>query len=113
MESAQNQFALCSSTTPNQPSIRMRAVLMIFNADPTLMESVTPFIQIHTDTIFWDKIFALKFNKNHKTAAQWAYSIWSNEVATNGQPFAGALALPSYFKVAVLEALCLRWGLRG
>lgn len=93
-------------------SMQMRAVLIIFNADPYLMEAVTPFINFETESIYFDKIMRLPFGSGHKAAVQWAYGCWVDE-QPKGNCFDGALNMNPQLKIAVLEALCLRWGLRG
>ena len=93
-------------------SMQMRAVLLIFNADPYLMEAVSPYVNLETETIFWDKIQKLPFGSGHKNAIRWAFGIWTDEMP-NGNCFEGALGMSSFLQIAVLEALCLRWGLRG
>ena len=91
----------------------MRAVLMIFNADPYLIEAVSPFINFESETIFWDRINKIPFGSGHKAAVAWAYGVWTDEPKARTNCFDGALNMSPHLKVAVLEALCLRWGLRG
>jgi len=106
----ENQAATFSS--PRKLSQQMRAVLLIFNADPYLMEAVTPYINFETDSIYWDKILKMPFGSGHKGAIRWAYGVWTDEMP-KGNCFDGALNMSPFLQVAVLEALCLRWGLRG
>ncbi|MGE0528463.1 MAG: hypothetical protein AB7G93_19890 [Bdellovibrionales bacterium] len=94
-------------------SMQMRAVLLIFNADPYLMEAVAPHINLETESIQWEKIFKLPFSSGHKAAAQWAFGVWRDEALPRANFFDSALSMSPHLKVAVLEALCLRWGLRG
>lgn len=98
--------------TERKFSQQMRAVLLILNADPFLMEAVTPFINFETETIHWEKIQKLSLCSGHKSAVRWAYGIWTDEMP-KGNCFSGALNMSPFLQVAVLEALCLRWGLRG
>jgi hypothetical protein len=93
-------------------SQQMQAVMMIFNADEFLLESVSPFIDLETETIHWDKILKLPFGSGHKGALRWAYGVWKDDMP-KGNCFDGALSMSPFLKVGVLEALCLRWGLRG
>ena len=94
-------------------SQQMRATLLIFNADPFLMAAVAPYITIETETIQWNKIFKLPLGSGHKAAILWAYGVWTDDQPERGECFEGALSMDSALKVAVLEALCMRWGLRG
>ena len=93
-------------------SQQMRAVLLIFNADPYLMYAVSPFINMETETIYWDKIQKLPFGSGHKGAIRWAYGVWTDQMP-KGNCFDGALSMSPHLQFAVLESLCLRWGLRG
>jgi hypothetical protein len=102
-----------NSTRPlRKLSQQMQAVMMIFNADEFLMEAVSPFIDLDTETIYWDKILKLPFGSGHKGAIRWAYGVWTDDMP-KGNCFDGALSMSPFLKVGVLEALCLRWGLRG
>jgi hypothetical protein len=115
--SMQKQSRLEPQMFPKTPpqrkfSTQMRAVLLIFNADPYLMEAVTPFINFETESIFFDKILRLPFGSGHKAAARWAFAVWTDE-QPKGNCFDSALSMSAHLQIAVLEALCLRWGLRG
>jgi hypothetical protein len=110
----QTQSQVSEHTLPTRKlSTQMRAVLLIFNADPYLMEAVSPWINLETESIYWDKIFKLSFSSGHRAATLWAYGIWTDSQPPRGDIFDAADSLSSNFKVAILEALCLRWGLRG
>jgi hypothetical protein len=98
--------------TERKFSQQMRAVLLVFNSDPFLMEAVAPFVNFETETIHWEKIQKLPLSSGHKSAVRWAYGIWTDEMP-KGNCFGGALNMSPFLQVAVLEALCLRWGLRG
>ena len=93
-------------------SQQMRAVLLVLNADPYLMEAITPFINFETESIYWEKIQKLPLCSGHKSAVRWAYGIWTDDMP-KGNCFGGALNMSPFLQDAVLEALCLRWGLRG
>ena len=94
-------------------SQQMVAVLMIFSADTFLMEAVRPHINLETESIDWTSIFQLPLSAGHKAAAMWAWACWTDEQPIQGNCFDGALNMTANIKVAVLEAMCLRWGLRG
>lgn len=98
--------------TSRKPSQQMQAFLLILSADPYLMKAVAPFINLKTETIYWDKILKIPFGSGHKGAIRWAYGVWTDEMPY-GNCFDGALSMSPLLQVAVLEALCLRWGLRG
>ena len=110
----QTQTNLCQSqnSTVRKISQQMQAVLLIFNADPYLMNVLSPFINLETESIYWDKIQKISFCSGHKAAVRWAYGVWTDEMP-KGNCFDGALSMSPALQVAVLEALCLRWGLRG
>jgi hypothetical protein len=98
--------------TERRLSQQMRAVLLIFNADQYLMNAVAPFLDLETETINWSVILKLPLGSGHKGAIRWAYGVWTDEMP-KGNCFDGALSMSPFLQVAVLEALCLRWGLRG
>jgi len=109
---AQTEIQNSAQAPVRKLSQQMRAVLLIFNADPYLMSTVGPFINLETESIYWDKILKLPFGSGHKGAVRWAYGVWTDEMP-KGNCFDGALSMSPFLQVAVLEALCLRWGLRG
>ncbi len=92
-------------------SVQMRAVLLILNADPHLMNSVWPFLNLETETILWDEIFKIPFGSGHRGAISWAFSAWTDELRPRANCFDGALSMTPNLKAAVLQALALRWGL--
>ena len=98
-------------TSEQKYSQQMQAVLLILNADQNLMNAVSPFINFKTETIYWAKILALPLGSGHRGAIRWAYGVWTDEMP-KGNCFDGALNMSPFLKIAVLEALCLRWGLR-
>lgn len=109
---AQTEIQNSAQAPVRKFSQQMEAVLLIFNADPYLMSAVGPFINLETESIYWDKILKLPFGSGHKGAVRWAYGVWTDEMP-KGNCFDGALSMSPFLQVAVLEALCLRWGLRG
>ncbi len=92
-------------------SVQMRAVLFILNADPHLMNSVWPFLNLETETIFWDEIFKIPFGSGNRAGASWAYCIWTDELRPRANCFDAALSMTPNLQAAVLQALALRWGL--
>jgi hypothetical protein len=107
---------MTSATAPDlvperKYSVQMRAVLLILKADPRLMDSVWPFINLKTETIFWDEIFKMAFGSGHRAAVTWAYSIWTDELRPSANCFDAALSMTPDLQQAVLQALALRWGL--
>ncbi len=109
----QNTANTAQETSARKLSMQMRAVLLIFNADPYLMEAVSPYINLETESISWEGLFRIPFRRGHKAAAQWALAIWCDEPLNHVNFFKSAISMSPNLKVAVLEALCLRWGLRG
>lgn len=92
-------------------STQMRAVLLIFGADKFLMESVAPFINFDTETIYWDQINKIPFGSGHRAATAWAYGLWTDEPRPKSNVFGAALSMSPGLQAAVLQALALRWGL--
>lgn len=95
-----------------KPSLQMRAVLHVLKADPHLFERVSPFINMETETIYWNEIFRMGFGPGHRGAVSWAYGIWVDEPRPRANSFEAALSMDSVLQVAVLEALAMRWGLK-
>ncbi|HEY8272047.1 MAG TPA: hypothetical protein VIG33_14245 [Pseudobdellovibrionaceae bacterium] len=93
-------------------STQMEAVLLIFKADPYLMESLKSFINLDTETIHWPQIFKISFGSGHRAAITMAYGVWTDELRPGSNPFDAALSLPPKLQIAVLQALALRWGLK-
>ena len=110
IQTTQNQNA---RPLTNKISNEMRAVLLIFNADQYLMENVGPFINVETETINWNVILKMAFGSGHKAAVLWAYAVWTDTQPDHGDCFDAAFSMSPHLQIAVLEALCLRWGLRG
>ena len=99
---------------PNQKiSVQMRAVLSIISSDPFLMDAVLPFIDFKNEAIEWDEIFRLPLSSGHRGACQWAFSLWTDNIRENANPFEAALSMDSNLQSGILKALKLRWGIRG
>lgn len=112
MQTFSNQYQNVRPLT-QKISIEMRAALLIFNADQRLMDQVAPFIDIEGDAIKWSVILKLSLCSGHKAAILWAYAVWTDDQPERGDCFEMAHSMSPHLKIAVLEALCLRWGLRG
>ncbi len=93
-------------------SRQMQAVLHVLRTDSYLYERVSPFINLDTETIYWNEIFRLGFGSGHRGAITWCYGIWRDEPKPRANCFDAALNMDPRFQVAVLEALAMRWGLR-
>lgn len=102
---------LSNQDSQSKLSVQMRAVLLIFEADPYLKKSVFPFINIQNESIRWDQIFRMSFGSGHRAAVTFAYSIWTDEIRENSNPFEAALSMSVGLQQACLKALALRWGL--
>jgi hypothetical protein len=106
-------MSLAAAPSPSNPKLSQQicAVLILLSADPHLMKSVEPFINLDTETISWDAIFKIPFGSGHRGAVSWAYSIWTDEMRPRANIFDGALSMSPALQVAVLQALAKRWGL--
>ncbi len=109
---AQLKSVLVQVPAHRKLSQQMRAVLIVFSADSNLMRVVRPHIDLERESIDWERISDIPFCKGHRSAVGWAFALWRDE-KPKINCFDGALSMSSLLKVAVLEALCLRWGLRG
>ncbi len=105
--------ATSNSKPQRKLSIQMEAVLLILKADPYLMESLKSFINLDTETIFWDQILKISFGSGHRAAVTLAYGVWTDEVRPGSNPFDAALSMSPNLQVATLHALALRWGLKS
>ncbi len=105
-------LSLINPKTKNY-SNQFQAVLLIFNSDPYLFEAVSPYINFECECINWNKIFKMPFKSHHQAAITWAYGIWTDQQRMHFDCFEDALDLRPSVKVAILEALVLRWGLRS
>ena len=96
----------------HRPSQQMRAVLTIFSADPNLMALVEPFIDLRNETITWDSIYKLSLCSGYRGAVGFAYSLWTDEIRARSAMFDNALGMNPTLQMAILEAMCVRWGLK-
>ncbi len=71
----------------------MRAILLIFGADPFLLKAVEPFISLDTETIHWDQINKVAFGSGHRAAVTWAYGIWTDQQRPRANAFDSALSM--------------------
>lgn len=110
-KSMEAQIKIPTVRVPRKITQQLQAVLLIFNADPYLMKAMAPYLNMETESIYWDKINKIPLGSGHKAAVRWAFGVWTDEMP-KGNCFDGALNMSPHLKVAVLEALCLRWGLR-
>ena len=94
-------------------STQMRAVLMIFGADPYLMSMVGGHINLETETIHWDPILKFPWGSGHRAAVIYAYGVWTDEVRSRSNPFDAALSMNPALQMAALRALAIRWGLHS
>ncbi len=90
----------------------MCAVLVLLSADQFLMKSVEAFINLNTETIYWDEIFKISFGSGHRASISWAYGIWTDEMRPSANLFDGALSMSPALQSAALQALAMRWGLK-
>ncbi len=103
-------MSIQESQSQRKHSVQMRAVLVIFGADPYLMKSVEPFVAFDTETINWDGIFKLSLSPAIKGACIWAYSCWTDNQRPRANYFEMALNMDANLQAAILKALALRWG---
>jgi len=94
-----------------ESSMQMKAVLMILRADLDLLCLVDPFLDLYTETIFWDKIWKLPLLSHQKAALVFAYSLWTDEIKPRCNPFEMAFLMNFQMRKACLNAMALRWGL--
>ena len=94
-----------------EPSMQMKAVLMILRADLDLLCLVDQFLDLSTETIFWDKIWKLPLLSHQKAALVFAYSLWTDEIKPRCNPFEMAFLMNFQTRKACLNAMALRWGL--
>ena len=102
--------AFDSMTLPKKLSPKMRAVLIIISANPTLIDDVLPYIDFKNEVIEWDQIFSkIAFADGHRAACFWAYSIHTNKVRSD-LLFELSEQMDAELRSAVLRALRICWG---
>ncbi len=94
-----------------KPSIQMKAILMVLEADPYLNDMLSPHIDLDLETIRWDRIFQIRFSSGHSTVVSWLYGLWTDEPRPRANVFGGSLNLTPKLQAAILNAMALRWGL--
>ncbi len=94
-------------------SVQMLAVLTVFSSDAHLMTQVRPFIDLDLESISWEEIFKIPFGSDYQGAVGFAYGIWTDRVLEGSNPFHAALSLNPRIQQGLLQALALRWGLKG
>lgn len=99
-------------TSDRKHSVQMRAVLSILRSEPALFQLLSKFLDLETETIFWDEIYKLPMAAEHRIAVSWAYSIWTDQPRPRANYFEGALSMTPDLQFAVLNALAIRWGLK-
>ena len=92
-------------------STQMCAILMIFAADPQLMTSVEPFVDLTTESVDWEGIHKTLMNSGYKAAVSFAFGLWTDRVLEGSNPFELALSMEPPLKRACLRAIALRCGL--
>ena len=108
-----------TNTAPTQAlpqrklSIQMCALLLIFTADPRLMKSVEPFIDLKNEAYDWEQIRKIPMGSGHLAAVSLAFGIWTDRVLEDSNPFELALNMDRPLQRACLQALSLRWGLKA
>ena len=97
----------------NQPQLptQLRAVLRIVSADDELRKKALPFVNIERREVDWQKIFSQDFGSGHRASLLWAKICWLDESPVKVDAFDRAFAMDNHLRVAVLEALAIRWGL--
>jgi hypothetical protein len=97
-------------TKKTMPS-ELRAVLHIFNADEELKRKALPHVDIEWHDVSWDQIFENDFGGGHLAAIIFAKAIWCDQVTTTSDPFDRAFAMNEVLRLAVLQALAIRWSI--
>lgn len=100
-----------ANETEKKTSRELRAVLKIFNADEELRCKALPWVLINQEVINWDGIWKNDFGGGHSAALNFAQALWCDKVMTKADPFDNAFAMDSHLRLAVVEALAIRWGL--
>lgn len=93
-------------------SRELRAVLHIFTVNVELRAKALPWVDIERERIEWEKIWSNDFGGGHAAAVVWAQAIWCDRVETKSDPFNHAFAMDTPLKIACIEALAIRWGLK-
>jgi hypothetical protein len=90
---------------------QLRAVLRIVTADEELKQKALPFVNIQRREIDWQSIFRHDLSSGHRAALIFAKICWLDEMPLKADPFDRAFSMDQRLRVAVLEALSIRWNI--
>ncbi len=98
------------SSGQQQASPELRAVLTILNADEELRLKALPHVSVERREINWERIFRNDFGSGHRAALLWAKSLFRDEAPAKVDPFDRAFSMDNHLRVAVINAIAIRWG---
>jgi len=105
-----NQNAIAQQAQTPFPS-ELRAVLTILEADAEMKNKALPCVDFQRREINWNKIFSQDFGSGHRAALLWAKALWTDQAPAKSDPFDRAFSMETHLRVAVIQALAIRWGL--
>lgn len=90
---------------------QLRAVLRIVTADDELKQKALPFVNVRAREIDWQSIFRHDLSSGHRAALIFAKICWLDVMPVKADPFDRAFAMDQRLRMAVLDALSIRWNL--
>ena len=94
-------------------STQMRAVLTLLQSDQELLRAVNQHIDLNTESIYWDQIFAKSWSSGQRALLTWGFNLWRDENRKGASSFELALGMDQKFQLAILNALAVRWGIQA
>jgi hypothetical protein len=94
-------------------SPELSAVLHIFNHDAELRTKTLPYVNVEREAINWPGVWGNDFSGGHAAAVVFAQALWADRVETRSDPFDCAFAMDHALQLTCIQALAIRWGLKG
>lgn len=89
----------------------LSAALVILKADDELKTKTMKFVNFEKKEINWNGVFSQDFGSGHRAALLWAKSIFLDRAPAKVDPFDRVYSMDMHLRIAVLNALYIRWGL--
>lgn len=88
-------------------SRQLQAVLTIFNCSEELRTKTLPYVNLKDREIYWPNLLRQDFSSGHRSAINFAYTIWTGGYNSDNDPFIHCLGMDRTVAQAVLTALAI------